>query len=287
MQRFGIFLCIMLLLIASGCSQQDVLEIEEDVQQVEEGALKIEDEGPVWVKTEILNCDANGNTELHATFEYDDACNFRRNEYNAAGELISYMLVTQSEDGRETVRTNYLPDGTELKVVTETMREGGKPLSRIYTSSNHEHYTTWKWNKAGTKADIFQAWAENTKPNKIGTVEYDDQNRIIRETNANGDIGAIYIYEEQKDTTWSYFPNGSRYVMVRYYDEQNRLTEVYSYMVNHDGDYTDDDLVNYTKQTYKEDGHSLTAEYWTKDLATGDKLTGTTEITYQPLNDVV
>lgn len=278
MKRFGVFLCVMLLLMISGCSQED--------------ALMIEDEGPVWVITEQESYDDKGNRNSRVTYEYDgDANHYRQNSYNGADELVAYMVVTKSNDGTEEVHTSYLPDDTVLMVQTKTFRSGDKTLSDKAVSPEGEyiHNQTWQWNETGKKADIYFSSDYddhlNNEPRKIGTVEYDDQNRKIREV--MNDVETTYIYEDQKITMWTDFNARNRYAIVRYYDEQDRLVEVYDYRVNHDGNYTDDDLVIYTKQTYKEDGHSMTVEYWTKDEATGDALTGITEITYQLLEDVV
>ncbi len=278
MKRFGVFLCVMLLLMISGCSQEDT--------------LMIEDEGPVWVITEVVSYDSDDNVETRTTYEYDgDANHYRMSSYHPYEYMILYHDITESNDGKKYINKAYLPDGTEVSVNTKTFRDDGKPLSDIDESieGNYTRSTTWQWNQDGTKADIyFTSDLANdmaSEPVNIGTIEYDDQNRKIREV--MNDVETTYINEDQKITMWTDFNARNRYAIVRYYDEQDRLVEVYDYRVNHDGNYTDDDLVIYTKQTYKEDGHSMTVEYWTKDEATGDALTGITEITYQLLEDVV
>ena len=52
-------------------------------------------------------------------------------------------------------------------------------------------------------------------------------------------------------------------------------------------DYTEEDMVIHSIQKYKEDGHSLTHEYHIRDEVTGEQLTGTLEITYRPLDEVL
>ena len=118
----------------------------------------------------------------------------------------------------------------------------------------------------------------------MNTLEYDDQNRIVRET--DGQSETVYSYEDGKRIIRSEMA-GYVYYMVHYYDAQNRMIETRDYKVPGDGDYTEDNLISRSICIYKEDGHSLTHEYHIRDEVTGEQLTGTLEITYRPLDEVL
>lgn len=80
---------------------------------------------------------------------------------------------------------------------------------------------------------------------------------------------------------------GYVYYIIRYYDDQGRLIESRDYKDFDGGDYTEDNLISRSICIYKEDGHSLTHEYHIRDEVTGEQLTGTLEITYRPLDEVL
>lgn len=274
MRRFWITICVVLLCMLTGCGNDAA---------VNENA--VEKEEPVWVMIEQRSYDAEGNLQSSSIWQYtEDENHYRVESYNKDNELTGYSEVSQNKDATQTVKKNYLADGTEVGTFTETFDSEGRLLSSISEPINGQSKETIrKWSKDGRCAEVF---TENAGGETVlvNTLEYDDQNRIVRET--DGQSETVYSYEDGKKIIRSKMA-GYVYYMVHYYDAQNRMVETRDYKVSGDGDYTEDNLISRSICTYKEDGHSVTQEYYFKDEVTGEQLTGTLEITYQPLDEVL
>ncbi len=274
MKRIWIIICAVLLCVLTGCGNNAA--VNENAAEKEEA---------VWVITEQRSYDAEGNLQSSSIWQYTgDENHYRVESYNKDNELTGYSEVSQNKDATEKIKKNYLADGTVVGVFTETFDSEGKLLSSISEKiDGQSKETVQKWSRDGKCAEVF---AENANGETVlvTTLEYDEQNRIVRET--DGKSETVYMYEDGKRIIRSKTA-GYVYYMVHYYDEQNRMMETRDYKVFGDGDYTEDDLISRSICTYKEDGHSVTEEYYFKDEVTGEQLTGTLEITYQPLADVI
>jgi len=267
-------ICVVLLCMITGCGNDAA---------VNENA--VEQEEPVWVITEQRSYDAEGNLQSSSIWQYtEDENHYRVESYNKDNELTGYSEVSQNKDATQTVKKNYLADGTEVGTFTETFDSEGKLLSSVSEPINGQSKESIrKWSVDGRRAEVFTKNA-NGETVLMNTLEYDDQNRIVRET--DGQSEAVYSYEDGKRIIRSEMA-GYVYYMVHYYDAQNRMIETRDYKVPGDGDYTEDNLISRSICIYKEDGHSLTHEYHIRDEVNGEQLTGTLEITYQPLDEVL
>ncbi|MBE6112943.1 MAG: hypothetical protein E7195_08025 [Peptococcaceae bacterium] len=274
MRRVWMIICVVLLCMITGCGNDAA---------VNENA--VEQEEPVWVITEQRSYDAEGNLQSSSIWQYtEDENHYRVESYNKDNELTGYSEVSQNKDATQTVKKNYLADGTEVGTFTETFDSEGKLLSSVSEPINGQSKESIrKWSVDGRRAEVFTKNA-NGETVLMNTLEYDDQNRIVRET--DGQSEAVYSYEDGKRIIRSEMA-GYVYYMVHYYDAQNRMIETRDYKVPGDGDYTEDNLISRSICIYKEDGHSLTHEYHIRDEVNGEQLTGTLEITYQPLDEVL
>lgn len=274
MKRIWITICVVLLCMLTGCGNDAA---------VNENA--VEKEAPVWVITEQRSYDAEGNLQSSSIWQYtEDENHYRVESYNKDNELTGYSEVSQNKDATRTIKKNYLADGTEAGTFTETFDAEGKLLSTVSEQiGGQSKETIQKWSKDGKHAEVFTENA-NGETVLVNTLEYDDQNRIVRVTDEQSET--VYIYEDGKRIIRSEMA-GYVYYMVYDYDEQNRMVETRDYKVSGEGDYTEDNLVSRSICTYKEDGHSVTQEYYFKDEVTGEQITGTLDITYQLLDDVL
>lgn len=247
--------------------------------------LPAENDEPVWVMTAQTSYDAYGNVRNRQSYQYrENQYNFRSETYNEHDKLTGFTEISQNEDGTEKITKHYLADGTEASVAVQTLRPDGKLLKEktdIYDGRSHEQ--VWEWNRDGTKAEVY-AVIDGQKQ-FVGTREYDKENRLICEKTDSSET--VYTYEEGKTTLRSDMGLPYIYYVVRFYDEQGRLTETRDYKDFDGGSYTEDDLVSYGIQTYKEDGHSLVNKYYILDEVTGEELTGSVEVIYRPLAEVL
>lgn len=269
MKRIWILLCVLVLCLVTGCNHADDVQTETE---------------PVWVITEQVTYDENKELFSRVVYQYEkDEYNYRVDSYNASGELIAY--VVQEGDERKTVKSSYMETD---RLVGQTISEfdaDGRPL--LKESKRMEGVTfrqVWNWSSDKTSATVISTDAEGNVLEEW-TEEYDNENRMIREKTERSET--TYMYEDKKSISRSDMGLGYVYYMVRYYDDRGRLIENRDYKDYDGGDYTEDDLVLYSIQSYKEDGHSLTNEYYIRDEATGEQRTGTVEITYQLLDEVL
>ena len=269
MKRIWILLCVIVLCLTAGCNHADDVKTETE---------------PVWVITEQVTYDENKELFSRVVYQYEkNEYNYRADNYNASGELIAYMV--QKGDERKTIKSSYMENDQLVIQTTSQFDADGRPLSKeMNRMEGVGSRQVWNWNCDKTSAQVIRTDAEGNVLEEW-TEEYDSENRMIRAKTEYSET--TYTYEDKKSISRSDMGLGYVYYMVRYYDDRGRLIENRDYKDYDGGDYTEDDLVSYSIQSYKEDGHSLTNEYYIRDEATGDEITGTSEITYQPLDEVL
>ena len=111
MKRIWIMLLAIMLILTTGC--------ENEAQKSE---LSAERDEPVWVMTEQISYDANGNVLNRQSYLYkENQYNFRSETYNEHDKLTGYAEISQNEKGTEKITKHYLADGTEASIAVQTL----------------------------------------------------------------------------------------------------------------------------------------------------------------------